>query len=95
MTDTTAPLGIIGLGTMGRNLALNLADHGVPLVAWERDADLAARARAELPEATVWAADATDLAHRLPSPRAVLLMVTAGAAQEKGPADGLHVEFVR
>jgi 6-phosphogluconate dehydrogenase len=93
MTDTTAPLGIIGLGTMGRNLALNLADHGVPLVAWERDADLAARARAELPEATVWAADAADLARRLPSPRAVLLMVTAGAAVD-AVIDGLrpHLE---
>lgn len=80
MTDTSPPLGIIGLGTMGRNLALNLTDHGVPLVAWERDADLAARARSELPEATVWAGDAADLARKLTSPRAVLLMVTAGAA---------------
>ena len=80
MTETSAAMGIIGLGTMGRNLALNLADHGVPLVAWERDGDLAVRARAELPEATIWAADAADLARRLESPRAVLLMVTAGAA---------------
>lgn len=80
MSNAATPLGIIGLGTMGRNLALNLADHGVPLVAWERDADLAARARSELPEGTVWAADAADLAGKLSSPRAVLLMVTAGAA---------------
>ncbi|MDF1791648.1 MAG: NADP-dependent phosphogluconate dehydrogenase [Thalassobaculaceae bacterium] len=80
MTVTSSPLGIIGLGTMGRNLALNLADHGVPLVAWERDGALAARARAELPAATDWAQDAGDLARRLSAPRAVLLMVTAGAA---------------
>ncbi|MFX4222184.1 MAG: NADP-dependent phosphogluconate dehydrogenase [Thalassobaculum sp.] len=80
MTTTRSPLGIIGLGTMGRNLALNLADHGVPLVAWERDAELAARARAELPETADWARDAADLAARLDAPRSILLMVTAGAA---------------
>lgn len=80
MTDTVSPFGIIGLGTMGRNLALNLADHGVPIVALERDADLAARARSELPDGAVMASDAEDLAGRLAAPRAVLLMVTAGAA---------------
>lgn len=80
MTTTRSPLGIIGLGTMGRNLALNLADHGVPLVAWERDAELAARARAELPDTADWARDAADLAARLDAPRSILLMVTAGAA---------------
>lgn len=79
-TSQHRPLGIIGLGTMGRNLALNLADHEVPLVAWERDEDLAARARNELPPETVWADDAAGLARRLVAPRAVLLMVTAGAA---------------
>lgn len=80
MSTIHPPLGIIGLGTMGRNLALNLSDHGVPLIAWERDTDLSARARAELPASTAWADDAGDLARRLPAPRAVLLMVTAGAA---------------
>ena len=89
MTQNHPPLGIIGLGTMGRNLALNLADHGVPLVAWERDAALAARARAELPDATLWAADAADLARHLTGPRAVLLMVTAGAAVD-AVIDGLR-----
>lgn len=78
--NTTMPLGIIGLGTMGRNLALNLADHGVPLVAWERDGALAARARDELPATTDWASDAADLAARLDAPRTVLFMVTAGSA---------------
>jgi len=80
MTTDLPPLGIIGLGTMGRNLALNLSDRGVPLVAWERDAALAARAREALPATTRWAEDAGDLARRLAPPRAVLLMVTAGAA---------------
>lgn len=75
-----APLGLIGLGTMGRNLALNLCDHGTPLVAWERDRELAATARAALPATTVWAGGPAELAAALPAPRAVLLMVTAGPA---------------
>ena len=33
-------LGIIGAGVMGRNLALNLADHGYPTAVYDRDADL-------------------------------------------------------
>lgn len=73
-------LGLIGLGTMGRNLALNLADRGTPLVAWERDADLAATARAALPETTVWTDGPVALAAALAAPRAILLMVTAGPA---------------
>jgi len=74
------PIGLIGLGTMGRNLALNLADHGTPLFAWERDPDLAALARDQLPDGTVWAESPAALAAALPAPRTILLMVTAGAA---------------
>lgn len=83
MTSTeppVAPLGLIGLGTMGRNLALNLADHGTPLVAWERDPELAATARAALPASTTWSDGPAAVAAALPAPRAILLMVTAGPA---------------
>src|SRR6476469_5495054 len=30
--------GMIGLGTMGRNLLLNLADHGFPVSGYDKDA---------------------------------------------------------
>jgi len=79
-SDRTAPIGLIGLGTMGRNLALNLVDHGTALVVWERDPALAETARAALPASTVWADGAAAVAAALPAPRAVLLMVTAGPA---------------
>jgi 6-phosphogluconate dehydrogenase len=65
---------------MGRNLALNLVDHGTALVVWERDPALAETARAALPTSTVWADGAAAVAAALPAPRAVLLMVTAGPA---------------
>ncbi len=79
-TSTFSQIGVIGLGTMGRNLALNLADQGVPLVVWERDRELAERARSDLGDRVTWASGPWDLAARLAPPRAVLLMVTAGAA---------------
>jgi len=31
--------GIIGLGTMGRNLALNIEEHGFPVAVWNLEAD--------------------------------------------------------
>lgn len=65
---------------MGRNLALNLSDHGVPLVVWERDANLADTGRAALPDIVTWADSAAAVAGALPSPKAILLMVQAGDA---------------
>jgi 6-phosphogluconate dehydrogenase len=68
-----AALGLIGLGVMGRNLALNLSDKGVAVAGW--DADAAARAAFAAGPA---AADLPDLLRRLRRPRALLLMVPAG-----------------
>ena len=31
---TAATFGVIGLGTMGRNLALNVESRGVPVAVW-------------------------------------------------------------
>ena len=31
---TTSRFGVIGLGTMGRNLALNIESRGVPVAVW-------------------------------------------------------------
>ncbi len=67
-------VGIIGLGVMGRNLALNARDGGCQVVAtdsWEAARDWAA------PGIEV-VSDHTALASALPAPRIVLLMVKAG-----------------
>lgn len=40
--DTSSRLGIVGLGTMGANLALNLADHDIAIVGFDRDPQRAA-----------------------------------------------------
>ncbi len=66
--------GLVGLGVMGRNLALNLRDKGHDITA--TDAWESARA---------WRADGiaivdshAELVHALPAPRVILLMVKAG-----------------
>lgn len=73
--DATAEIGIVGLGTMGRNLALNMQDRGFAVVG----TDAAAASQATATEAgIVVAADLAELASRLTPPRLVLLMVPAG-----------------
>jgi 6-phosphogluconate dehydrogenase len=72
--------GVIGLGVMGRNLALNLEDHGVPVVVWNRTSDrpddfLARNAGKRL----VRAETLEELTSVLDRPRRILLMVKAGA----------------
>ena len=75
MTARSA-IGIVGLGVMGRNLALNLSGRGYRVAVH----DAAPAALARLAQATVVACADTDrLIAALESPRALLLMVPAGA----------------
>jgi 6-phosphogluconate dehydrogenase len=38
MKTKSYEIGMIGLGVMGRNLLLNMADHGHPVVGFDKDA---------------------------------------------------------
>ena len=64
-------LGLIGAGVMGRALAQNLADRGVAVVVFDRDA--AARSRAAEDARLAVAADLEGFLARLPTPRTVLI----------------------
>lgn len=76
-----AALGIVGLGVMGGNLARNAVDRGVRVVGFERDPELRARfAAGELGDRVELVDDLAALVAALPRPRAILIMVTAGAA---------------
>ena len=72
-----ASLGLVGVGTMGRALAANLAERGHEVVVYDRDP---ARSRSLASEADLVSAavDLKALAADLRRPRAVLLMVNAG-----------------
>ncbi|HEY5646186.1 MAG TPA: NADP-dependent phosphogluconate dehydrogenase [Pseudomonadales bacterium] len=83
MTAATANLGLIGLGAMGRNLGWRLAELHIPLAVYSYDAAEIERFNAGLAVSVPAAADPADLVRRLASPRAVLLMVTAGAAVDR------------
>ena len=85
MTDTItsgkAELGMIGLGVMGRNLLLNLADHGFRVAGYDRSAaQVAALAEEGRGQAILAATDLTGLVAGLKIPRTVMLLVPAGAA---------------
>jgi 6-phosphogluconate dehydrogenase len=81
-----ADLGIVGLGVMGRSLAANLADHGFRVAGLDLDPDRREAFAADSPGA-IPCADPGALVAALKRPRAVLLMVPAGAPVDAAVAD--------
>ena len=76
-----ADLGIVGLGTMGANLALNCIEHGITVAGTNRDSrriEFVQRAAVGL-GTFVPAATIPQLASALAPPRRILMMVPAGA----------------
>ncbi len=91
MTSNTpaCEIGLIGLGTMGRNLALNIADHGFAVAVYNRTADKTREFMAEVVGKPIAAAyDLGEFSRRLKKPRAVLLLVAAGP-----PVDAMITEL--
>jgi 6-phosphogluconate dehydrogenase len=72
-------IAMIGLGVMGRNLLLNMADRGFAVAGYDQDA---ARVEALLKEGAglrvAGAANLKELADGLKKPRAVMMLVPAG-----------------
>jgi 6-phosphogluconate dehydrogenase len=77
-----ADIGVLGLGVMGRNLALNIADRGFQVTGYERDAKLLTQARAEA-ETVVSTGDLASFIAGIRAPRALILMITAGPAVDQ------------
>ena len=76
----TADIGLIGLGVMGENLALNMADHGYRVALWTRSAGKVDRVIQQHGVGRQWVNPKTlkDFTRSLTPPRRVLLMVKAG-----------------
>ena len=83
MAMTKPQIGLIGLGTMGAALALNIADKGFPLAVWNRTTAVTHAFHAgagALAARIVPAETLADLVAALAPPRAIILMVPAGPA---------------
>lgn len=80
---TQPQIGLIGLGTMGSALALNIAEKGFPIAVWNRTASVTqtfhAGAGALAPRITPTETLA-GLVAAMAGPRAIILMVPAGQA---------------
>jgi 6-phosphogluconate dehydrogenase len=73
-------IGMIGLGKMGYNLALNLRDHGHEVVAYNRSE--AAIKRIET-EGIIGARSIDELVAKLPARRIIWIMVSSGPAVDE------------
>jgi 6-phosphogluconate dehydrogenase len=71
--------GMIGLGTMGRNLLLNMADHGFKVAGHDKDEKKVALLSSESVKANVKGfSSVTDFIDSLQTPRAIMMLVPAG-----------------
>lgn len=84
-------LGVIGLGTMGANLARNAARHGASVVVHNRTTEKVDEFVRDFGKEgnIVGKKTVADLVRELPTPRAILLMVSAGS-----PVDAVIDELV-
>jgi 6-phosphogluconate dehydrogenase len=84
MTNTQprrqAEIGMVGLGVMGRNLVLNMADQGFPVAGYDKDpAKVEALGRESMERDVRGAASIEEFIGLLRRPRAVMMLVPAGA----------------
>jgi len=87
---TSADIAVIGLGVMGRNLALNLADQGYRVAGLDNDSDAVQRFT-EAGGPLVGAQSARELASVLERPRTVIALVPSGKPLRSVTDDLLEV----
>ena len=75
-----AAFGLIGIGTMGSNLALNLEDHGISVAFWNREQEKSRSFAAANPDRDFLATTTfAELVAAIERPRRILMMIPAGA----------------
>ena len=80
MKEMQDEIGMIGLGVMGRNLLLNMADHGFSVAGYDKDPTKIEALRKESSERKIRGAEnIVDFVALLRKPRAVMMLVPAGA----------------
>jgi 6-phosphogluconate dehydrogenase len=81
MAMTKPQVGLVGLGTMGAALALNIAEKGFPIAVWNRTTSVTHTFHAgagDLAGRIVPTETLADLVGAMASPRSIILMVPAG-----------------
>jgi 6-phosphogluconate dehydrogenase len=79
MTPTTYELGMIGLGVMGRNLLLNMADHGYSVAGYDKNQAKVQSLKSESDGLPIrGSATLEEFIGTLKIPRAIVLLVPAG-----------------
>lgn len=84
----TYNMGLIGLGVMGQNLALNIERNGFSLVGFDLDADKRKTAAKQFAGKNMKVVDSLfDFVDHLESPKRIMMMVPAGAPVDAVIAD--------
>ena len=83
-TQAIAEFGMIGMAVMGRNLALNLLDHGVSVAVYNRDSEMMESAVAESGGKLHGTRSLEELVNTVARPRKIMMMIKAG-----GPVDSV------
>lgn len=95
----TAQFGVIGLGVMGENLALNVEDHGHSVAVWNLETDWVDRfVQNNHGRQVIGARTLPEFCRSLERPRRILMMIKAGDPIDQTlhyqRADRRHAGFV-
>ncbi|RFM30420.1 NADP-dependent phosphogluconate dehydrogenase [Deminuibacter soli] len=80
MEKTVFDFGMIGLGVMGRNLLLNMADHGFSVIGFDKDSQKTGSLEAAATKGTTVKGVGTleEMVQQLAKPRKLMMLVPAG-----------------
>src|SRR5262250_484430 len=80
MSDTMYDFGMIGLGVMGRNLLLNMADHGYSVTGFDKDPSKISQLESTASPDTIVKGENTlsAMVKQLKKPRKLMMLVPAG-----------------
>ncbi len=79
MIEIKYEYGMIGLGTMGRNLVLNISDHGYSVAGFDKDTSQVELLKKDSADRKVFATSAlNEFIKALKTPRVIMLLVPAG-----------------
>ena len=90
----TAQFGVIGLGVMGANLALNVADHGHGVAVWNLETDWVDRLLQQNPgQRLIGTKSLQEFCRALERPRRILMMIKAGDPSRSNAAKAVALSF--